>query len=310
MVVAVMGGLLSGCAGLGGATPEEEAARSPVATEVASAAVYGDPASIEAFTDPEAQLQTPEDLAAYLLPGLSGPGVDCVTEGIEMSQILEVTADVGAEAAATLVVDCVEDESFGKIPAMYAVGFEEDGGESYQALEVCAMEELAPSTESVRESLLTAMYEKRLDLYGPPESRTVASDKLELLTTCLDERTREVGPALPEPTDREPVNAVPVPVTLIQAGACVGQLPTGSIERLLTVNCATPHRFEVVGASFAASSEARGFCRSAFESYTGSPLSSEFAVEILTPAPGALSAKVVCLAGRSDNGRLTGSVRG
>ena len=190
--------LLSACGGED-ATPADAASSEP------GGLLVGDPRTIEPFTDPGSQLGTVEDLTAYLLPGLSGPGADCVTGELDRDQVLGAEQTDGAVLVAETVVGCVDAASFGKIPAMYAVGFEPDASLRYPELEACAVEELADSTESVRRSILSAVYVKRLDLYGPPESREVAADKLGLLTSCMDEDDRR-PPRLrrrpPRPTRR------------------------------------------------------------------------------------------------------------
>ncbi len=299
--------VLVGCGGGSDRTSEDPESGAASAALDAAGPVYGDPSAIEPFTDPETQLETPEDLTTYLLPGFTGPGVDCVVDRVELPQILQVGEDVGAEAAASLVVDCVEDESFGKIAAMYAVGFESDGDQRYQTLEGCAMTGFGDKPDAARVDILQTIYEKRLDLYGPPDSRIAAADELELGTTCLD----APGPDLPDPeaTTEAPVNAIPVPWTLVQVGACVASLPAGSVDRLLTVNCETPHRFEVVGASFGSVDSPQATCRDALRNYAGAPRGAQLTIETLTPAPGSVNAKVVCLAGRADDQKVTGTLQ-
>ena len=95
----------------------------------------------------------------------------------------------------------------------------------------------------------------------------------------------------------------------MQAGACAQALPSAQSDRIMTVNCETPHRYEVVAATFAAAGGANDYCVEAFRRYTGRALAgSPYTVEILTPAPGAVSAKVVCLARRTDKRPVTGSL--
>ena len=171
----------------------------PVEPAETAASIFGDPDSIEPFTDPATQLKDEGDLADYLLPGFSGPGVECVENELDLAQVLDVPAGTGARTAAEMITKCVDVPSLGKIPTMYAVGFGATGSTDYGNLEPCVTEEFASVTEAMRVGVLSAMYEKRLDLYGPPDSRTVAADKLRSLTTCLDSEDDSAPGTSPRP---------------------------------------------------------------------------------------------------------------
>lgn len=144
----------------------------------------GDPSDIELFSDPAADVITDAHLVAYLLPGMSAPGADCVEAAIDRQAILDVEIKTGAAAAAKVATDCVTDDSFGKVIAMYAVGFSDEGASHYADIEPCVADEFSELTASQRHDVLQSIFQARLDLAGPLTSPDIAADAVARLIPC------------------------------------------------------------------------------------------------------------------------------
>ncbi len=152
--------------------------------EAGEGTLSADPEAIRPFSNPATQISSDADLVAYLLPGLTGSGVDCLETGLDAERLLDSEVDAGAELVATGILACVAPDEIGKIIGMYAVGFEDDGASRYADLAVCVAEGFAALDRPTVERVLIAVYTERLALYGPPDSRVVAASAIERLTDC------------------------------------------------------------------------------------------------------------------------------
>lgn len=242
----------------------------------------GSPSDIVGFTDPAAQITDEAAAVAYLLPGLTGTGADCVEEQIDLDAVLEPqTRASNAADASSLVQDCVEPESIGKLVAMYAVGFDADAGHQYVALADCVTAEFGDLSTAVRLEVVGDIFAKRLDLYGPLESPGVAADAIARHTSCtpdepdVDDETETPqepsDPATPTERPGKPNRRV-IRWDLLQPGDCLVDLPSGTIQQVTVVDCSVPHRHEVVGSTFSSAGtkqEIANQCRNLFAHYSG-----------------------------------------
>lgn len=273
-------------------------------------ALVADPAGIRSFSDPAAEILGDADLVDYLLPGLTGSGADCLERELAGSEVLDRELEEGAEETATLVLRCVDADSIGRVFGMYAVGFEETGPDQFAALEPCLAEQFGQLQVGDLSAALTRLYTERLDLFGPPTSRIVAADDIDELTTCGSgpEASEPPAPAS-SPTRRPPRNERPVPWGLLRPGDCLAGLPEGDFTQVVALNCAVSHRFEVVGATFGGSDPAVA-CTNLYRHYTGRDVEgSGHELTWIAPAPGSLSARLICMAGPAGGGTTRGSLR-
>ena len=293
-------------AGVGCGDSREEA--EPAATDAKATQkgdLDGDPSDIELFSDPAADVITDADLVAYLLPGMSGPGADCVEAAIDRQAILDVEIKTGAAAAAKLAGECVTDDSFGKVIAMYAVGFSDEGATHYSDIEPCVADEFSELTASQRHDALQSIFQARLDLTGPLTSPDIAADAVARLTPC----TTAAGNAT-DTTTAPSAGSRTIGWAQLQAGDCLPALPQGQIAQVTVVDCSVPHATEVVGASFLTSAEAENGCRNLFTNHTGQAIeATTYTLDIVEGVPGSLSARVVCLATPTSGELTTGSLK-
>lgn len=180
--------LLAGC---GGESEERPAGdETPVGdetvdeVEVGEGTLFADPGAIRQFSDPAAEITSDSDLVAYLLPGLTGSGADCLEDEIDVDEILESSIAAGTELVVDRILACVAPQEIGKIFGMYAVGFEDDGRSRYPDLAACAIDGFSGLDRAEVEEALAKVYTERLDLAGPPTSRLVAAEQIEDLTNC------------------------------------------------------------------------------------------------------------------------------
>ena len=290
----------------------------------------GDVADVKPFTDPAAQIVDSTELTAYVLPGMSGAGVKCARAQLEPDEILDMSFSEGADAVATILTDCTDADSIGRVVAMYATGFEADHGVQYGELEACAAEELVPPTPpepgEVRRAhrLLTPILEARLDLLGPLTSPGIAYDTIADETTCLEvvahDPTTTTTTAVPDPTTTAapdtttgstlPPGARQTTWTFVNAGACVLALPGGNASMTTLIPCGSPHGGEVVSAGLGAA-PGPDQCQTAVSSYVGEG-GLPFQADIVTVTRSELSntTRTICIVGPSDGSKVTGSVKG
>lgn len=279
----------------------------------------GDPTAIRTFVEPAVEVADSADLADYVLPGLTGPGAECVEEGADVEVALGNDVEAGAASVSELVLSCVDQGEVGKIFAMYAVGFEADGPSRYVDLEECAAEGFADVSGAEAREALARVYGERLELTGPPTSRAVAAGEITRLTDCSPTSTPTADAAsetpepsaTPEPSDEGPVESRVINWDRLQPGDCLTTLPLGRISKVTVVDCGTPHRVEVVGATFSAGADdATSQCANLYTAYTGESLDrSKYVLDQLEPEPGSLSQRLICLATPADGKATTGSLR-
>ncbi len=235
---------------------------------------------------------------------MSGPGADCVEAAIERQAILDVEIKIGAAAAAKVAGECVTDDSFGKIIAMYAVGFSDEGATRYADIEPCVADELSEFTASQRHDVLQSIFEARLDLAGPLRSPDIAADAVARLTPCTTAGNATDTTTAPSAGSRT------IGWAQLQAGDCLPILPQGQIAQVTVDDCSLPHATEVVGASFLTPAEAETGCRNLFTNHTGQAIeATPYTLDIVEGAPGSLSARVVCLATPTSGELTTGSLK-
>lgn len=279
--------------------------------------VQGEVTAIEVFTDPASQIQTNADLAAYLLPGLSGEGVQCAKDALDPEAILDLPLAEGSRTVTGIVLECVDRSDLGRIVAIYAVGFQADGAERFRELGPCAAAAFASdSPKGLREGL-ESIYLARLDLAAPPTSPDIANELLRQNSDCLTATTTpsattttsSATPLTPEATST-PANTRSIKWNLLAPGDCLAAIPQGDITTVTVTSCDVPHVTEVVGASFLTSAEAENGCRSLFKNYTGQEIEATQAVlDILESTSPTGSLRVICLASSIDGQPVTGTLR-
>jgi hypothetical protein len=306
-------------------TPTTTTTPTTSTTALASGPVVGDVADIVAFDDPASQLQTDDDLIAYLMPGLAGPGVDCVSGELDVDDVLAQSFDDGGTVVARTVADCVDDDSLGILVAMYAVGFEPDGAELFEAIDSCAADAVGELPTDDAETLLQDIFTARLDLVGPPTSRTLAADFLVGETECLAELATPTPttPASIEPPPPPPpttATEVPPPTTpggnrevqwqRLVAGDCLPTLPAGQFTTLTVGDCAVPHAAEVVGTDSFGTFGNEDVCDEEFQAYTGQAIAqTSLVVDILEAVDTFGNTTVVCVASQLSAEPLVGSLK-
>jgi hypothetical protein len=313
--------VLAGCGGdserarIGdGITATGEETTEPVEeVVVGEGSLFADPGAIRKFADPATEITSSSDLVDYLLPGLTGSGADCLGGQIDADAVLESDAAEGAATVADLILACVAPDEVGKILGMYAVGFEKDGPSRYADLAVCVADGFRDLDPAEVEESLVRVYTERLDLSGPPTSRQAAADEIADRTTCSTAASPPPTPPSETPVEpsEPPRNQRVILWNLLQAGDCLGDLPSGRITQVTVISCRVPHRLEVVGATFSTSADdADSQCANLYANYTGQSLNkSDHRLESLRGEPGSFSARLVCLATASDRSRTTGSIR-
>lgn len=308
---------LAACEGDG--QPSRDDPSSSQADDEVDGTLSGDPTAIRTFVEPAVEVVDGADLTDYVLPGLTGPGADCVEEGVDLEVALGNDVETGAASVAELVLSCVDPGEVGKIFAMYAVGFETDGPSRYDDLEECAGEGFAEIGSAEARESLARVYGERLELSGPPTSRAVAAGEITRLTDCSPSATPSADALpetpdpteTPEPSDEGPAESRVINWDRLQPGDCLTSLPRGPISKVTVVDCAARHRLEVVGATFSAGADdAKSQCANLYTAYTGAKLDrSRYVLDQLEPEPGSLSQRLICLAAPADGKATTGSLR-
>lgn len=309
--------MLVACLGLAACGGSSDSADPPPPTETTTASlspgrIDADVAAVRSFSNPAEQIRSAADLTAYLLPGISGEGAECVQNALAVDRVLAASPAEGASEVADVVTGCVDPSDWGTVLLMYAVGFGDDGAEQFGELEPCVQahgssDEPLGSADQVR-PLFERVYAARLDLAAPPTSPDIARSILTDVTDCFDPAPDTTGPSprVAEP----PSNTRAIPWNLLTAGDCLARVPSGNVRNVTVTNCERRHEAEVVGASFLTRDEAQAACRNLFRNYTGQRLAgSGFRLTILEAATAGTSMRVVCLAQPADGSRKTGSIR-
>ncbi|MEJ7651124.1 MAG: hypothetical protein WKF57_19090 [Nakamurella sp.] len=270
--------------------------------------------TIVRFTDPASEIKDAGDLTAYVLPGMSGDGVRCVEDGIDTPSLLAMSPDEGSIATADLVAGCIQHPDLGRVIAMYAVGFGEDGAATYPAVADCASTALTDETPKAVHAALQSIFAARLDLPAPPTSPDVAADYLMAQTDCLDPVASvpptPVAPSSPVTTAPEPVKDRIIDWTLLRPGECVVDLPDTNIYKVTVTDCAKPHESEVVGATFAIAGTEETTCDRLFTTFTGKKPADlpDFTVDRLVSTDTFANPKLICFASSYTVHQTTGSL--
>jgi len=279
--------------------------------------VQGEVTAIEVFTDPASQIRTNADLAAYLLPGLSGDGVRCAEDALDPAAILDMPLQESSRTVTGIVLECINRNDVGSIVAIYAVGFQADGAELFREVGPCAAAAFASDSPRALRAGLESIYLARLDLAAPPTSPDIANELLQQNSDCLDAPTTpssvQVTSAAPSPTQEATptaANSRSIKWNLLAAGDCLPAVPQGDVTAVTVTSCDVPHVTEVVGASFLTTAEAENGCRNLFKNYTGQEIgNTQVALDILESTSPTGSLRVICLASSSDGQSTTGSLR-
>ena len=327
--LALSGLLVAGCSsGQAGnaAVPLTPPTGAPTSAESAvlsatreAGSVRGEVTAIEVFADPASQIHTNTDLTAYLLPGLSGAGVQCAEDALDPAAILAMPVAEGARAVTGIILECVDRDDVGSIVAMYAVGFQADGAERFPEVGPCAAAALASDSTKALRVGLESIYLARLDLSAPPTSPDIANEFLQQNSGCLDAPTTTTTSSIPATSAAPPPTQEATPTAantrsikwnLLAPGDCLAAVPQGDVTTVTVTSCDVPHVTEVVGASFLTTTEAENGCRNLFKNYTGQEIqSTQVALDILESTSPTGSLRVICLASSSDGQPTTGSLR-
>jgi hypothetical protein len=292
----------------------------PAGSAVSSAgpgSVRGEVTAIEVFADPASQIHTNADLTGYLLPGLSGDGVQCAEDVLDPAAILGMPLEEGSQTVTGIILECVDRDDVGRIVAMYAVGFQADGAERFREVGPCAAAAFATDSTKALRVGLKSIYLARLDLAAPPTSPDVANELLQH-SGCLDAPTATPSSipatsAAPPPTQQATptaANTRSIKWNLLAPGDCLAAVPQGDVTTVTVTSCDVPHVTEVVGASFLTTAEAENGCRNLLKNYTGQEIESTLVtLDILESTSPTGSLRVICLASSSDGQPTTGSLR-
>ena len=326
--LALSGLLVAGCsAGQAGnaAVPLTAATEAPTSAwqTVLSAtrqagSVRGEVTAIEVFADPASQIHTTADLTAYLLPGLSGDGVQCAEDALDPAAILAMPLEEGSQTVTGIILECVDRDDVGSIVAMYAVGLQAEGAERFREVGPCAAAALASDSTKALRVGLASIYLARLDLAAPPTSPDIANEFLQQNSGCLDAPTTTASSipvtstaATETPQERPTAaNTRSIKWNLLAPGDCLAEVPQGDITTVTVTSCDAPHVTEVVGTSFLTTAEAENGCRNLFKNYTGAEIdSTQVALDILESTSPTGSLRVICLASSGDGQPTTGSLQ-
>ena len=323
--VAVSGLALAACSTPAAGTATAASAASAATTSSSSTSTStsaaapgtasGSVADIRVFADPATEIETAEDFAAYLLPGMSGAGVDCATAELEPEPVLNQDLEGGASTVSDLLVRCIEPTGIGELMAIYAVGFADGGAELYPDLAACAADAFDGASAAEIDGYLRDIYEARLDLAGPPSSRDIAAAILADDLGCFavpvtTSETEAPSSDTPSPSAASAGERA-VDWTLLQAGDCIPTLPPDGQNSVLVGDCATPHEAEVIGHTLAIAGTEESSCVGFFESYVGSPFDATPSLDLTyyTSTDTFSDPTLVCLVHSADGTLLTGSVR-
>ncbi|MGF1598132.1 MAG: hypothetical protein ACFCVK_14565 [Acidimicrobiales bacterium] len=338
LAAVALSAVLVGCgddAGVAAGSAASGTGADDVATTVADQTegggeVIGSPDDIRQFTDPAGEIGDAADLTAYLLPGMSGPGVDCVADTIDVGEVLDNSREGGSWTAARVITGCVSDATFGRIIAMYATELGTPASLRYGDIERCVSREWATAGGANTTKMATVL-EARLDLAGPVTSPDVAWREIGLTTGCLDDVDRVRDPSTTAPTTDTtttdtstsesaesggsgsslPSGARQTTWTFVTSGSCVLSLPGDDAPGTTLVPCEAPHGGEVVYAALG-SEPAGDHCQRQAETYLAgtTPDWQADVVTITRDEPFEGVVRTVCIIGPSDGQKVTGSIRG
>ncbi len=279
----------------------------------------GDVDALVRFTDPATEIVDAAALTTYVLPGMSGRGVECFEQTVDSDRVLAMAPGAGADHVAGLVVDCVNHRSLGGIIAMYAVGFRDDGADLYPTLADCASPALDEVTPDAVRAGLASILRARLDLPAPPTSPDIAVEFLDSHTDCFaaTEPATSTPPGEPTVPSSPTVTADPPPVPdrtvrwdLLRVGDCILHVPDGEIVQVTTTSCDTPHESEVVGATLALSGTEEQECEVRFSDYTGLTVDDlgDFSLDYVVSTDTFFNPKLICLVSSPGVETTTGSI--
>lgn len=261
--------------------------------------IVGDPAAVVDVPDVSVDERA---LTDYLLPGFSGPGVECFADQVDLGLLeAEVTLDDAAQQVVDLLYACVDGDSIGLVLAMFAVGLDSETADGYSDLADCAGPEVG-RTPSVVEFDLLRIYRQELTPEDTVDSAVLAADALWLTTDCLQEDE--------PPSSEVPPEAPGTPWEQLVTGQCVVDVPEGIVESVEVVDCTTPHTVEVVGTSadLAAGADPSAACQEATGTYLRAGLDFDLRITTLSSETDGVVA-FACLVGTTGE-PLTESLRG
>lgn len=282
--------------------------------------IEGDPDSIRTFDDPSTEIETASDLIAYMLPGMSGEGVDCTVSAVDVDEVLVNSREDGAWELASLIVDeCVTGKTIGYITAMYATALDEseDLPYTYDDIAPCVAREWAESG-GANTARLTEVFESRLDLTGPLRSPAIARENIDAGTGCLDDYDDDSdsgSTSLPPTTTTTaaPPSTLPTQtITMFSAlapGMCLLAVPENVAMTVTTIDCTQPHVAEVVAADLGAP-KPEGHCPAAETAYSGGrALDWPATIVTWTRDEVAGAVRTVCMIKTSDGRFVAGTIR-
>jgi len=324
---ALSGLLLAGCSsGTPGTATAAVATTSSTASTASAAATgaeelpageaSGDPTAIRTFTDPATEIVTADDLAEYLLPGMSGAGVDCATAKLDPESVLSLAVADGAYVVSNLVASCVERPGIGELVAMYAVGFAENGADRYADLAACASDAFGEASGQTVAGYLREIYTARLDLAAPATSPDIAAAILADDVGCgAQSASNEAPESQTESSDTATPEAAgsgqrTVHWTLLQAGDCMVTMPADDQNDVQLADCATPHEAEVIGRSLAITGTEEATCIDLFADYVGQDFETATWLDLAfyTSTDTFQDPVLVCFVHAADDPLLTASV--
>jgi hypothetical protein len=308
-------------------TIAERSTTSTTTPKLGEGEIVGDPGAIRLFDDPAGDIDDAAALTDYLLPGMSGPAVDCVVDEIDVGEVLDNSREDGGWAASRVVNACVDLDQFGRIMAMYATAVDPESEVEYDDIEACVSREFSVEV-GANTYKLAMVFEARLDLEGPVSSPAVAQEEIRLMTSCFDDheepgetttttrprgRTTTTTTAAPTTTTRPtttPSGGRTTTWTFVTAGSCILELPEGNGPGTTVLPCSEPHGGEVMTAGLGAA-PAPGHCQDIAETYLGSTTPTWPAdIVTFTRADVGGVTRTVCIIGPADGSKVTGSVKG
>ena len=191
--LSLSGLLVAGCSsGQAGnaAVPLTPATGAPTSVDSFSAAreagsVRGEVTAIEVFTDPGSQIHANADLAAYLLPGLSGDGVQCAEDALDPETILGLALEEArgrSPASSWNVLTGTMSEALWRCTRWAS----KQTARTVSAKWVRAPPQRLPRIPRRRSvPALESIYLARLDLAAPPTSPGIATEFLQAEFRCL-----------------------------------------------------------------------------------------------------------------------------
>lgn len=315
----LIGGVLALAGGCGGDDADVSAKTSETRT-TDQGEVVGDPADLPVVEATVEEIEDGTDLVDHLLPGLSGPGVDCVVEKIDVAEVLDNSIKDGARTAAEVVTDCVGTEHFGRIMAMYATALDPDSEIQYDDIERCVAREYS-KTDDANHVKLAWVLEARLDPDAPVAAPAVALEDIYYSTGCLDDFDLDLEAGATTTTTTTTTTTITTGTTLpsggrqmswtfVNAGSCVLSLPEGDDPIITVVPCDTPHAGEVMMSGLGGAPEPNK-CQDVAASYVGGK-ELPWQADIVTLTRTELSnvTRTICIITPTDGSKVTGSAKG